>query len=72
MKELVLAEYKKFQMLEVPIPLIQADEVLIRVKAVGNCGSEVHGMDGSTGRRIPPTLSWDTKPPELSKKLEQM
>jgi L-iditol 2-dehydrogenase len=56
MKALVLAEYKKFQMLEVPIPLIQPDEVLIRVKAVGICGSDVHGMDGSTGRRLPPVI----------------
>lgn len=56
MKALVLTEYKKFQMLEVPIPRIRTDEVLIRVKAVGICGSDVHGMDGSTGRRIPPII----------------
>jgi L-iditol 2-dehydrogenase len=29
---------------------------LIRVKACGICGSDVHGMDGSTGRRIPPLI----------------
>jgi L-iditol 2-dehydrogenase len=56
MKALVLTEYKKFQMLEVPIPLIQSNEVLIKVKAVGICGSDVHGMDGSTGRRLPPVI----------------
>jgi len=54
MKALVLTEYKKFEILDVPVPVIQSDEVLIRVKAVGICGSDVHGMDGSTGRRIPP------------------
>ena len=54
MKALVLTEYKKFELLDVPVPAIQPDEVLIRVKAVGICGSDVHGMDGSTGRRIPP------------------
>ncbi len=32
------------------------DEVLIRVAACGICGSDVHGMDGSTGRRIPPVI----------------
>lgn len=54
MKALVLTEYKKFELLDVPVPSIQSDEVLVRVKAVGICGSDVHGMDGSTGRRIPP------------------
>jgi L-iditol 2-dehydrogenase len=56
MKALVLTEYKKFELLDVPVPAIQADEVLVRVKAVGICGSDVHGMDGSTGRRIPPII----------------
>jgi len=41
---------------EVPIPELKNDEVLIRVKACGICGSDVHGMDGSTGRRIPPVI----------------
>jgi threonine dehydrogenase-like Zn-dependent dehydrogenase len=39
-----------------PDPVIASDEVLIRVKAVGICGSDVHGLDGSTGRRIPPLI----------------
>ena len=43
-------------MKEVPIPELKNDEVLIRVKACGICGSDVHGMDGSTGRRIPPVI----------------
>jgi L-iditol 2-dehydrogenase len=30
--------------------------VLIQVKACGICGSDVHGMDGSSGRRIPPLI----------------
>jgi len=56
MQALVLTEYKKFELQEVPVPAIQPDEVLIRVMAVGICGSDVHGMDGSTGRRIPPII----------------
>ncbi len=56
MKALVLTEYKKFELQEVTVPEIQPDEVLIRIKAVGICGSDVHGMDGSTGRRIPPII----------------
>ena len=61
MKALVLKEYNQFSCEDVPVPEIGADEVLIRVKACGICGSDVHGMDGSTGRRIPPS-SWDMKP----------
>jgi L-iditol 2-dehydrogenase len=32
------------------------DEVLVRVKACAVCGSDVHGIDGSTGRRQPPVI----------------
>jgi L-iditol 2-dehydrogenase len=32
------------------------DGVLIRVRACGICGSDVYGIDGSTGRRIPPII----------------
>jgi len=56
MKALVLKEYNKLVYEEVAGPEIAADEVLIRVKACGICGSDVHGMDGSTGRRIPPLI----------------
>ncbi len=56
MKALVLTEYMNFVTKDVPIPVIRPDEVLIRVMAVGICGSDVHGMDGSTGRRIPPII----------------
>src|SRR5262249_8912503 len=31
-------------------------DVLVRVMACGICGSDVHGIDGSTGRRIPPIV----------------
>lgn len=56
MKALVLKAYKQFSYEDVPEPEIGAEEVLIRVKACGICGSDVHGMDGSTGRRIPPII----------------
>ena len=40
-----------------PIPtLTQPDDVLVRIEACGICGSDVHGMDGSTGRRQPPII----------------
>ncbi|RPI22899.1 MAG: galactitol-1-phosphate 5-dehydrogenase [Acidobacteria bacterium] len=56
MKALVLKEYKQFVYDDVPEPALLPDHVMIRVKACGICGSDVHGMDGSTGRRIPPII----------------
>lgn len=56
MKAIVLESYSNLVYKEVENPIIKDDEVLIKVKAVGICGSDVHGMDGSTGRRIPPII----------------
>ena len=56
MKALVLEEYMKLKYIDVPQPEIEEDEVLVKVKAIGICGSDVHGIDGSTGRRIPPMI----------------
>jgi 2-desacetyl-2-hydroxyethyl bacteriochlorophyllide A dehydrogenase len=56
MKALVLEKYNELVYKEVPDPVIKNDEVLVKVMACGICGSDVHGMDGSTGRRIPPMI----------------
>ena len=56
MKALVLDEYKQLNYRDFPDPVPESGEVLIRVKACGICGSDVHGMDGSTGRRKPPII----------------
>ena len=56
MKALVLEEYNKLVCRDVDEPQPSQGEVLIRVKACGICGSDVHGMDGSTGRRQPPII----------------
>jgi L-iditol 2-dehydrogenase len=56
MKALVLEAYNSFVYRDVEDPRPGAGEVLIRVKACGICGSDVHGMDGSTGRRHPPLI----------------
>ncbi|WIY83462.1 galactitol-1-phosphate 5-dehydrogenase [Propionimicrobium sp. PCR01-08-3] len=56
MKALVLTEYNKFEYLDVPTPVPGEGEVLIKVKACAVCGSDVHGMDGSSGRRQPPDI----------------
>jgi len=56
LKALVLEAYNRLVYTDIPAPVIAPDEVLIRVAAVGICGSDVHGLDGSTGRRIPPLV----------------
>jgi L-iditol 2-dehydrogenase len=56
MKALVLEEYNKLIYKDVPDPQVGSDDILVQVKASGICGSDVHGMDGSTGRRIPPLI----------------
>jgi L-iditol 2-dehydrogenase len=56
MKVLLLSKYRQLEMAEVPKPVAGAGEVLIRVGACGICGSDVHGYDGSSGRRIPPIV----------------
>ncbi len=56
MKALLLTEYKQLEVTDMPVPEIGPDDVLVRVKACGICGSDVHGYDGSSGRRIPPLV----------------
>jgi L-iditol 2-dehydrogenase len=56
MNALVLTEYLHLQVQHVPTPEPGPDDVLIRVAACGICGSDVHGFDGSSGRRIPPII----------------
>jgi L-iditol 2-dehydrogenase len=56
MKALVLEQYNLLVYKDVPEPQVGPDDVLIEVKACGICGSDVHGMDGSTGRRLPPII----------------
>ena len=56
MKALVLSEYNKLEILDVAKPVAGPREVLVQVAGCGICGSDVHGVDGSTGRRIPPLV----------------
>lgn len=56
MKALLLKEYMHLDLVDLPDPAPGADDVLVRVKACGICGSDVHGYDGHTGRRIPPLV----------------
>lgn len=56
LKALVLVEYGRFEIRDLPTPKLGPHDVLVAVKACGICGSDVHGMDGSTGRRQPPIV----------------
>jgi len=56
MKALLLSAYKQLAVTEFADPEVSAGDVLIRIRACGICGSDIHGYDGSSGRRIPPLV----------------
>ncbi len=56
MKALLLSEYSRLDVVDVPMPRPGPGDVLVKVQACGICGSDVHGYDGSSGRRIPPLI----------------
>ncbi len=56
MKALLLSKYGQLQLTQMLDPSPAPDEVLLRVASCGICGSDVHGYDGSSGRRIPPIV----------------
>jgi len=57
MKALLMEEYKNLKYTDFPDPKIEdSRDLLVRIKAVAVCGSDVHGFDGSTGRRKPPIV----------------
>lgn len=56
MKALLLTAPSTFEFTDVPAPEPGKNEVLIDIQACGVCGSDIHGMDGRSGRRIPPIV----------------
>ncbi|MFY9802064.1 MAG: galactitol-1-phosphate 5-dehydrogenase [Candidatus Acidiferrales bacterium] len=56
MKALLLSHYNNLEIADFAVPVPAPHEVLVRVAACGICGSDVHGYDGSSGRRIPPIV----------------
>jgi L-iditol 2-dehydrogenase len=56
LKALIHTKPYTFEYSDFPDPVAGDDDVLIRVKACGICGSDVHGFTGKTGRRIPPLI----------------
>lgn len=56
MKAMLLTAPRKLALVDFPDPKPADDEVLLRIHACGICGSDIHGWDGSSGRRNPPLI----------------
>ena len=56
MNALLLSEYKHLAVTKLPVPVPAPTDILVQVAACGICGSDVHGFDGTSGRRIPPLV----------------
>src|SRR5438445_997979 len=56
MNALLLSQYKHLEMATLQVTVPEAFDVLVQVAACGICGSDVHGYDGTSGRRIPPIV----------------
>ncbi|OGL43198.1 MAG: hypothetical protein A2161_01395 [Candidatus Schekmanbacteria bacterium RBG_13_48_7] len=56
MKALVYTKPFCLEYSDYPAPAVGDDDVLVRVRACGICGSDVQGFTGKTGRRIPPLI----------------
>ena len=56
LKALVLTAPSHLEFTDFTDPAPSENEVLLRIHACGICGSDIHGWDGSTGRRRPPLI----------------
>ncbi len=56
MHALLLSAPSQLDYTEFSDPTPAPDEVVIRIRACGICGSDLHGWDGSSGRRRPPLI----------------
>lgn len=56
MKAIYYPVWDQLELREVPKPSPKAGEVVVRVTAVGICGSELHGFVTHAARRTPPTI----------------
>lgn len=56
MKALLLVEPGHLEIAQVADPEPGPHDVVVAVRACGICGSDIHGLDGSTGRRRPPLV----------------
>src|SRR5436190_11551779 len=66
MKALTLTAPSTFEFGDAPTPQPARGQVLVDIKACGICGSDLHGMDGRSGRRIPPIIMGHEAAGEIS------
>jgi len=56
MKAIVFKGPKAFEMQEIPMPLCPEEGILVKVEAVGLCGSDIRTFDVGHGKLIPPQV----------------
>lgn len=56
MKALVYTAPNRVEIQTCPDPKPKADEVVVRIRASGVCGSDVHGFQGRSKKRVPPLI----------------
>lgn len=56
MRALVYTAPHRVEMLDLTDPIPKAGEVLVRVRAAGVCGSDLHGFLGRSKKRVPPLV----------------
>jgi L-iditol 2-dehydrogenase len=56
MKALLLTKPSCLEYVDVDDPTIGPDDVRVKIAVCGICGSDLHGWDGSSGRRHPPLI----------------
>ena len=53
MKAMVYTQPNEMQVLDRPYPLLDSDEVILKIESVGICGSDMHAFHGHDPRRKP-------------------
>jgi L-iditol 2-dehydrogenase len=56
MKALLLTKPSCLEYVDVDDPICGSDDVRVKIAVCGICGSDLHGWDGSSGRRHPPLI----------------
>lgn len=56
MRAAFLEDYERMGMRDIPIPEIGPDDVLVKIKAAGVCGSDLHAYIGQHAFRFPPVM----------------
>ena len=52
-QSLVLTNFNQFEVRERTLAELAGDNAIVRILATAICGSDIHGSNGSTGRRFP-------------------